>query len=119
MMWPVGKFYEGNNDLTEDEIRFAAIFDARGREDIGDMVCRGRQWQRFLYFIGGGGISEDREEFESLFLGLRKSCVWDDGDILPYVDWKARLLCGDVTSDAQVQALMQYEQERAGTLLIK
>ena len=31
MMWPVGKFYEGSNDLTEDEIRFAAIFDARGR----------------------------------------------------------------------------------------
>lgn len=47
-VWPVGKFYEGNNDLAEDEIRFAAIFDARGREDIGDMVRRGRQLQRFL-----------------------------------------------------------------------
>ncbi|KAH9217417.1 hypothetical protein DL95DRAFT_386565 [Leptodontidium sp. 2 PMI_412] len=74
MVWPVGKFYEGNNDLAEDEIRFDAIFDARGREDIGDMVRRGRQLQRFLYFMGGG-ISEDREEFESLFMGLRKSCV--------------------------------------------
>jgi len=43
MMWLVGKFYEGNNDLAEDEIRFAAIFDARSREDIRDMVRRGRQ----------------------------------------------------------------------------
>ena len=68
MMWPVGKFYEDNNDLAEDEIRFAVIFDARGHENIGDMVRRGRQCQRFLYFIGRG-VSEDREEFESLFLG--------------------------------------------------
>ncbi|KAI0897296.1 hypothetical protein F4806DRAFT_507807 [Annulohypoxylon nitens] len=54
MMWPVGEFYDGDNDLAEAEIQFAAIFDARGREDIGDLVRQGRRWQRFLFFLGGG-----------------------------------------------------------------
>ncbi|KAK4442577.1 hypothetical protein QBC34DRAFT_282140, partial [Podospora aff. communis PSN243] len=31
MMWPVGKFYDGDNSLAEDEVRFAAIFEQRGR----------------------------------------------------------------------------------------
>lgn len=45
MVWPVGQFHDGDDELAEDEIRFAAIFDALGLEDIGDRVRRDRRWQ--------------------------------------------------------------------------
>lgn len=54
MMWPVGDFYDGSNALSEDEVRFAAAFGRRGRGDLAELVRRGRRWQRFLFFLGGG-----------------------------------------------------------------
>jgi hypothetical protein len=54
MVWPVGDFYGGSNSLAEDELRFAAVFERRGRADMGRLVREGRRWQRYLYFLGGG-----------------------------------------------------------------
>jgi hypothetical protein len=44
MIWPVGKFYDGENSLDEGEKRFAALFERRGRGDLVDMVRGGRRW---------------------------------------------------------------------------
>ncbi|KAI9163478.1 hypothetical protein HJFPF1_05094 [Paramyrothecium foliicola] len=40
MMWPVGKFYDGLNDLATDEVRLAEIFRERGREDLSKLVFK-------------------------------------------------------------------------------
>lgn len=109
MMWPVGEFYDGDNDLAEAELQFAAIFDVRGREDIGDLVRQGRRWQRFLFFLGGG-IPGDMSELEALFQGLRKSCARGNDSISSYSEWKASFLRDSAMGDAQVQALMQYDK---------
>lgn len=46
MMWPVENFYDGKNDLSQDELRFAQIFKQHGRHDIADIVLGCRPWQR-------------------------------------------------------------------------
>lgn len=53
MMWPVGDFFDGSNALAEDEERFAAIFERRGRADMAKLIRGGRKWQRYLFFMGG------------------------------------------------------------------
>ncbi len=72
MMWPVGKYYDGSNELSEDEVAFAQIFAKRGRKDLYETVLKGRRWQRFAFFLGGG-VPHERVEFEALFKGLRQS----------------------------------------------
>ena len=95
MMWPVGKFYDGDNSLTEDEVRFATIFEQCGRVDLGEVVRGGRRWQRYVLFLGGG-IPRDMAELEPLFQGLRKSFVGKDGTVISsYADWKMNAL-GDL-----------------------
>lgn len=107
MMWPVGKFYDGDNSLAEDEVRFATIFEQRGRGDLGKIVLEGRRWQRYLFFLGGG-IPGDMTEFESLFQGLRKSFVGENMAVISsYADWKVSALDGFAMWDAQIQSLMQ------------
>lgn len=73
MMWPVGDFHDGKNELSQDELIFAEIFRQRGREDIADIVIRGRPWQRSLFFLGG--LPKEREEFDGLFRGLKGSLL--------------------------------------------
>jgi len=111
MMWPVRKFYQGSNELTEEEQRFAAIFDKRGRKDLNNIVRQGRRWQRYLFFLGGG-IPRDVNEFEHLFQGLRESFAnRSDGkavtDILGYQDWKRDAIEEFCTGDSQLEALLQ------------
>ena len=77
MLWPVGKFCDGGNSLAEDEVRFATIFEQRGRKDLGEMVRGGRRWQRYAFFLGGG-IPKDMAQFKPLFQGLRKSFMSED-----------------------------------------
>lgn len=98
MMWPVLDYYDGLNNLSQDETEFAQIFEFRGRKDISDIVLNGRRWQRFLFFVGGG-VEEDQSTFESLFQGLRKSFAVDgEQKVSPYMDWK-------------VEAINQYSKE--------
>lgn len=112
MMWPVGNFYDGDNSLAEDEARFAAIFEQRGRGDLGKMVRGGRRWQRYLFFLGGG-IPGNMAEFEPLFQGLRKSFMDEErAAISSYTDWKMGALGGFAKGDAQIQALMRDERTR-------
>jgi hypothetical protein len=71
MMWPVGDFYDGKNDLSQDELTFAQIFRQRGREDVADIVIGGRPWQRSLFFLGG--LPKEKDEFDGLFRGLKET----------------------------------------------
>ncbi|KAL2019113.1 hypothetical protein VTK56DRAFT_10064 [Thermocarpiscus australiensis] len=118
MMWPVGDFFDGRNVLAEDEERFAGIFEQRGRRDFAELVRRGRRWQRYLLFLGGG-VPGDMAEFEPLFQGLRKSFVDvsgkqtdDAADISSYEDWKREALCESAERDAQLQALLRDERAK-------
>lgn len=90
MMWPVAKFYDGDNDLSDEEKLFATLFDERGRPDLGDAVRRGRRWQRFFFSLGET-IPADMEEFRGLFQGLRQSFAGGK-DIEPYEEWKREAL---------------------------
>ncbi|KAK7393858.1 hypothetical protein QQX98_013359, partial [Neonectria punicea] len=102
MMWPVGDFYDGSNSLAEDELKFAAIFEQRGRADMGKLVREGRLWQRYLFFLGGG-IPSDMTELGSLFEGLYKSffaSAEKDEDVVPYETWRQDALAGLASMDA-------------------
>ena len=87
MLWPVGDFYGGKNELSAEEIEFAKIFEARGRADMGKIVRESRKMQRFTFF-NGGGVSLDGEEFQSLFSGLRAAWAGPDERPTSYMDWK-------------------------------
>lgn len=107
MMWPVGTFYEGHNDLSKDEICFADMFASRGRKDLSEMVSKGRQWQRFLFFLGG--IPNDKADFEALFQGLRRTFVSLGGpDICTYEEWKEMAL-KTYSADVRLQDLLRDE----------
>ncbi len=45
MMWPVSEFYNGSNELAADELRLAALFREKGREDLASCVMEGRKIQ--------------------------------------------------------------------------
>jgi hypothetical protein len=113
MMWPVADFYDGKNALAEDEERFAAMFEKRGRSDMASIVRGGRRWQRYLFFLGG--MPWNMTDFDGLFQGLRKSFLGvDDREetLSSYHDWKQRALARFVNGDAQLQALMRDERAK-------
>lgn len=107
MMWPVGKFYDGHNDLSGDEIYFAKALASRGRDDLSEMVMHGRRWQRFLFFLGG--IPHDKAEFEALFQGLRRTFVSvGETEVSPYEEWKEMAL-KTYSGDVRLQSLLRDE----------
>jgi len=77
MLWPVGKFYDGSNQLSDDELLLARIYADKGRNDLADIVLNGRKMQRYLFF-NGGGMPSRREEFDSLQIGLLEAFAEPD-----------------------------------------
>ncbi|KAI0531620.1 hypothetical protein GGR58DRAFT_518391 [Xylaria digitata] len=74
MMWPVAAFYDGSNELADEELLLARVFCERGREDLARCVLDGRKVQRLLFALGPGGAShEDRRMFACLFMGLKQA----------------------------------------------
>lgn len=82
MMWPVGKFYKGSNELTADEMRLASIYRERGRQDLAACVIEGRKVQRFLFALGPDDTFSDHKTSTDLFMGLQR--VFD----LDYEGWE-------------------------------
>ena len=73
-MWPVVAFYDGSNELAEEELLLARVFREKGREDLARYVRDGRKVQRFLFALGSGGAShEDEDTLASLFIGLKRA----------------------------------------------
>lgn len=87
MMWPVAEFYNGSNELAADELRLAAIFSERGREDLADCVLDGRKVQRFLFGLGLESSFLDMETIPHLFKGLQRAFDLEDEE---WDTWKSR-----------------------------
>ena len=73
MMWLVGEFYDGNNNLTAEEERFAEILDAKGYNDLSEHVIRSRKIQRLLFDVGSEKSFHSYKVSVDLFKGLRKA----------------------------------------------
>jgi aminoglycoside phosphotransferase (APT) family kinase protein len=89
MMWPVGEFYDGSNELAADELRMAAIFRERGREDLADYVVKGRKIQRFFFALGVESSFLDMDALLPLFAGLRRAFNFEDEE---WEIWKSNAL---------------------------
>jgi hypothetical protein len=74
MMWPVAAFYDGSNELAQEELFLARVLRERGRDDLARCEPQGRKFQRLLFALGPGGAShENRKTFASLFMGLKRA----------------------------------------------
>jgi hypothetical protein len=107
MMWPVGAFYDGSNELSAEEVEFAQIFSRRGREDLAQCVLQGRKHQRLLYFLGAGAV--ELADFENLFQGLRAAIDRDCKD--SFQEWKSTAIITYAGSDQYLQRLLHAEEK--------
>ena len=98
---PVGDFYDGKNDLGEDEVVFAQILDSQNRRDLAQCVWNGRLQHRFS-FCRGYDLA-DWDGFLGLFRGLRDAVGVDEG--LEWDEWKAAAL-QRYKDDAGLQLLL-------------
>ena len=89
MMWPVGKFYNGLNDLATDEVRLAEIFRERGRDDLSKYIIEGRKIQRLCFALGPEGSFSSQASFIQIFTGLRR--VFNSSDE-GWEQWKGNAL---------------------------
>jgi hypothetical protein len=82
MFLPVGDFYDGKNELGEDELVFAQLLEEKGQGELAQIVREGRILHRFEFCCGYD--LADWEGFLGLFQGLRR--ILDvDGEL----DWEA------------------------------
>ncbi|KAK0610583.1 hypothetical protein B0T17DRAFT_565496 [Bombardia bombarda] len=74
MMWPVAAFYDGLNELADEEFFLARVFREKGREDLARCVLDGRKVQRLFFALGpGGALHGDESTLISLFMGLKRA----------------------------------------------
>ena len=108
MMWPVGEFYRGSNELAAEELRLADILRERGRPDLANCVMEGRKVQRFHFATGPECEAADRETLADLFLGL-KQAFGDNEE--GWELWKSSAL-EKWEGDSQLRALLERERQR-------
>lgn len=95
MMWPVGRFYDGSNELAEEEVQLAQVLRDKGRDDLARCVLQGRKVQRMLFALGlVGAAHQDKKTFASLFMGMKRAFgrdVDDGSEVLgnEEEEWKA------------------------------
>jgi aminoglycoside phosphotransferase (APT) family kinase protein len=111
MMWPVASFYDGKNTLSKDELQFAKTFETRGRKDMSDFILNGRRWQRWLFSLSENS-PQDKEEYEALFQGLRRSFIdgKDEEAISPYKVWKQEALETYEKVDPQLPSVLRMSE---------
>jgi len=105
MMWPVGEFYDGSNELAKDELRLADIYRERGREDLAKCVIEGRKFQRLFFALGPDGAFWDRKAFVDLFMGLKRTFGFGD---VGWEEWKGKAL-EKWESDDVLRGLLELE----------
>jgi aminoglycoside phosphotransferase (APT) family kinase protein len=89
MMWPVSEFHNGCNDLAADELRLAAIFREKGREDLATCVAEGRKAQRFFFALGPESSFLDTQTLTHLFAGLQRAFNLEDDE---WKTWKSKAI---------------------------
>lgn len=108
MMWPVGEFYDGLNELATEEVRLAEIFRERGRGDLSKCVIEGRRIQRLCFALGPECCFSNQESFVNLFKGLRG--LFDSSDE-GWEEWRNRALKRWAT-DESLRALLTSEEAK-------
>ncbi|KAG6004502.1 hypothetical protein E4U43_000726 [Claviceps pusilla] len=73
MMWPVAAFYDGSNELAQEELLLARVFRERGRDDLAHCVLNSRKVQRFLFGLGPDGSGQDAKTLLGLLKGLKRA----------------------------------------------
>ncbi|XXG99673.1 hypothetical protein Hte_006014 [Hypoxylon texense] len=107
MMWPVAEFYDGSNELSNDELRFASIFRERGRDDLTNYITEGRKVQRFFFALGpASGCQNDHQTFVNLFIGLKRAFDFQEERWEGWEEWMTKAL-DKWNSDNLLQALLQ------------
>ncbi|KAJ5402747.1 uncharacterized protein N7487_008643 [Penicillium crustosum] len=71
--WPVTGFYNGFNELCEDELPLANIFREKAREDLAMCVVEGRMAQRFFFALGPESSFLDIQTLPYNFAGLKRA----------------------------------------------
>ncbi|KAG5990376.1 hypothetical protein E4U52_004643 [Claviceps spartinae] len=98
MMWPINAFYDGSNELAEEELLLARVLRERGREDLASCVLHGRKVQRLMFELSPMVVYEDRKTRASFFMGLKRA--FDGHDVKTngqavedeWETWKAKAL---------------------------
>ncbi|KAI1119490.1 hypothetical protein F5Y14DRAFT_437992 [Nemania sp. NC0429] len=107
MMWPVAEFYDGSNELADDELRFASIFRERDRDDLASYVTEGRKVQRFFFSLGEDSeCYRGHQELVNLFVGLQR--IFGSNVEEGWEEWKAKAL-EKWKEDDLLQALLRSE----------
>lgn len=87
---PVADFYDGANNLGEDEFVFARLLEDKRRSDLAAHVRKGRLQHSFA-FCCGYDLAGDWSGFLGLFRGLREAVQIDHA--LDWDEWKKVALC--------------------------
>ncbi|KAI0145289.1 hypothetical protein GGR57DRAFT_303906 [Xylariaceae sp. FL1272] len=104
LMWPINEFYDGSNEIADDERLFADLFAERGREDVASYVMNGRKAQRFRFGLGvDSECWGNHAEFQTLFLGLRRAFGLGEEN---WEEWKVKAL-DKWKEDRGLQRLLQ------------
>ena len=83
LIWNVGRFFDGEEGLSELEEKFADTLDQKsGEMALGRYVRKGRFWQRLRWCVGADLIDEDFEAYKNIFRALRRLAGEED------MDWK-------------------------------
>ena len=84
VLLPVAEFYDGKNNLGEQEVEFAHILDHKGHTELASAVRGGRMQHRFAFCCGYD--LADWDGFVGLFKGFRDIVDVDAG--LNWDEWK-------------------------------
>jgi hypothetical protein len=82
---PVADFYDGVNDIGEDEVVFARLLEDKGCPELAAHIRKGRLQHRFA-FCCGYDLAGDWSGFLGLFRGLREAVQVDQG--MDWDEWK-------------------------------
>lgn len=98
---PVRDFYDGKNNLGNNEIAFAQFLEDKGRRDLAQSVWNGRLQHRFAFCCGYD--LADWDGFVGLFRGLREAIGVDGG--LDWDEWK-RIALDRYKDDSGLQLVL-------------
>ncbi|KAG5970789.1 hypothetical protein E4U13_005213 [Claviceps humidiphila] len=123
MMWPIGAFYDGSNELAEEELLLARVFREKGREDLASCVLHGRKVQRLVFGLHDGVAQLDKKTFASLFVGLKRA--FDGHDVKidgqgvedEWEVWRAKAL-EDWKHEALFKSVIEANNRLAATHLV-